>query len=89
MAQISLSTDCNGKAHIVTIGDKELFFSYQTLIAFRGMVAGQFTKVRLSNTWGTTTGRHFNELGAKNFDVVTLAEFNKIVGEAMGLHITA
>lgn len=89
MARISLSTDCDGKAHIVTIGDNELFFSYQTLIAFRGNTAAGYRKVRLSNTWGATTGRHFNQLGARDFEVVQLSEFNAIVGEAMGLNVTA
>jgi hypothetical protein len=66
----------NGKATIVTIGRNEFFFSYTTCIAFRGFlpVVG-YTKARRENSWGATTGRHFTEMGCKEFFVYNDANF--------------
>lgn len=55
------------QAHIVTIGENEYFFSYNTCIAFRGMINGEYRAMRVANSWGPTTGRHFNELGCSQF----------------------
>lgn len=68
------------QAYIVTIGGNEYFFSYATCIAFRGTHDGQYKKVRLKNHWGRTTGRHFNQLGAKDFEVVTREQLEAITG---------
>lgn len=59
-------------AHIVTIGDREYFFSYETLIAYRGRTPlGGYAKCRVANHWGPTTGRHFKELGCAEFEIVS------------------
>ncbi len=42
-------TGRNTKAHIVTISGREYFFSYETCIAFRGFVPGDYIAVRLAN----------------------------------------
>lgn len=55
------------------------YFSYQTLIAFRSNLG--VTKVRLENVWGPTTGRHINEMGLREFDIVTPEEFDQHIGE--------
>lgn len=67
------------QAHIVTVHGNEYFFSYRTCIAFRGTSAGGYRKVRLANHWGPTTGRHFNELGCGNFEVVPDEQFAAVV----------
>ena len=54
------------QAHIALIGVMELFFSYETLIAFRTPELSY----RRRNAWGQTTGRHFNELGCGDFPVL-------------------
>lgn len=57
------------QAYIVTLDNGlELFFSYQTMIAVRDAVKGK--SARLANSWGPTTGRHFNELGCGCFPIV-------------------
>ena len=67
MTFISNPTGRNTKAYIVTLDNTtELFFSYETLIAVR---QGAVRK-RLANHWGPTTGRHFNELGCRDFEIV-------------------
>ena len=72
-------TGRNTKAHIVTVGDMEYFFSYETCIAIRGEQHGVFVKARLANHWGPTTGRHFNELGCKDFPVLPDDEFERLI----------
>lgn len=66
MTRLFNPTGRNTQAHIVDLGDVELFFSYETLIAVRTPTLRQ----RVRNSWGPTTGRHFNEMGCGGFDVV-------------------
>lgn len=67
---ISNPTGRNTNAHVVKIGEHELFFSYNSLIAYRD----SHQAVRIKNFWGPTTGRHFNELGCKNFEMLPCGE---------------
>ncbi len=69
------------EAHIFTDAEgNEFFFSYQTCIAYRGelpnsCLAGNIWKIRVANSWGPTTGRHFKELGCDNFMVMDSERF--------------
>ena len=61
-------TGRNTQAHIFTDAEgNEYFFSYQTCIAYRGQHKGHYQRFRRKNDWGPTTGRHFKELGCKDF----------------------
>ena len=90
MIKLENPTGRNTQAHIVTIGDREYFFSYQTCIAYRGPFpsdvgwGGEDTPtgggaVRIDNYWGPTTGRHFNDLGCKHFPIIKREIFEHIV----------
>lgn len=79
-------TGRNTKAHIVTdTTGNEFFFSYETCIAFRGSVAipledgrqgaAEYVTIRRPNNWGPTTGRHFRELGCKEFEELSTEDF--------------
>ena len=68
-------TGRNTQAHIVTIGSREYFFSYETCIAYRD----SDTAVRIKNDWGPTTGRHFKDLGCGNFAFVSDEGFARII----------
>ena len=46
----------NPNTQLVTIGDLEIFFSYETPVAFR--TSAEF--VIRENVWGPTTGKHLN-----------------------------
>jgi hypothetical protein len=93
--EISLKNPTGRKtnAHVVTIGDREYFFSYETCIGYRGWTTRRispetlqttFTKARISNSWGPTTGRHFNELGCGDFPIVSQKEFEEIIEGSLG-----
>lgn len=60
-------------ATAVTVGDVELAFSYDTLVAFR--TPGRPWKVR-TNVWSNTTGRTLNALdgGGKEAKAARLSE---------------
>lgn len=77
-----LDMPARGKsAAIVTTPQGEFFFSYRTVIAFRGEDKdGNWRKVRLENYWSRTTGRHFSDLDCKGFDIVSPEEFAKVIG---------
>ena len=72
-------TGRNTQAHIVTVGGREYFFSYETCIGYRSEFGAAESGIRLANHWGPTTGRHFNEMGCGNFQVVSDEEFGRIV----------
>lgn len=73
------------EARILTTPDADLFFSYQTCIAYRVWDGESMESLRRPNDWGPTTGRHFNELGCANFECASsgdafeakLAEWNR------------
>lgn len=56
MASISHPTD-RPNYSVVYLGDKTLYFSYQTLIAFRAPGYGLVVR---QNDWSATTGKHLN-----------------------------
>lgn len=72
-------TGRNTKAAVVTVGDREFFFSYRTCIAYRGSDVDKFIQARIANSWGPTTGRHFKELGCSEFPIYTDDEFQKLL----------
>ena len=94
-ATITNPTGRNTKAYVVTIGGNQYFFSYETCIAFAGNAKHsdehgggvEYIQVRLKNHWGPTTGRHFNELGCKDFPEVDNALFAKIVDNAVPVNL--
>ena len=67
------------QAHIVVIKDVKYYFSYETCIAAQGEFKGYARRIRVANSWGPTTGRHFNELGCRDFEVLEDHVFNKII----------
>ena len=67
------------QAHIVVIKDVKYYFSYETCIAAQGEFKGKYRRIRVANSWGPTTGKHFNELGCRDFEVLEDHVFNKII----------
>ena len=67
-------TNRNTPAHAVTIGGVEFFFSYQTCIAVR--VQGKL--IMRENVWGSTTGRHMNEI-SRTAPRVPIATFQTLL----------
>lgn len=77
-------SDRNTKAHVVEINCNEYFFSYETCIAFRGNTGpDQYVSVRIANSWGPTTGRHFKEMGCSNFKTIPNEEFEAIISASV------
>jgi hypothetical protein len=79
----------NANACTVTVNGATYYFSYETCIAFKGHLSGLPIRndnpsvhkaVRIANAWGPTTGRHFNQLGCADFELVTDEEFLDILG---------
>ncbi len=68
MTRLHNPTGRNTKAHIVELDNgTTLYFSYETIIAQR---LHDGTQERIANSWGPTTGRHFNEMGLRDWPVV-------------------
>ena len=62
-----------------------LYFSYETIVAFNGVIDGKFgCRVVHKNDWGTTTGKHLNMIdgGAKDKRVDD-KEFEKLYKKAL------
>ena len=75
-------TGRNTPAFCVTAAGIDYYFSYATCVAFR---APGFGLVVRENVWGTTTGRHLNEIdggGAAQKNRVNGQEFEKLLAQA-------
>jgi hypothetical protein len=70
-ARLSNPTGRNTKACVVEIGPHAFYFSYETCIAY----AGPLGRARRD----PTTGRHFRELGCRDFPVVEPDELEALV----------
>jgi hypothetical protein len=68
--RISRESYCNNKAHVVSIDDINIYYSYATII---GVTSATF-KGRLVNSWGPTSGKHFNQLCINTLPIVTADE---------------
>ena len=68
--QVSKESFCNNKAHVITIDNIVIYYSYETII---GVMSDKFTG-RSENFWGPTSGKHFNQLGIADFPIVTIDE---------------
>ena len=62
MISITNPTGRKTECRTVTINGVTLCFSYETLIGF---IDSDGTRHRVANSWGPTTGRHFNECGLR------------------------
>ncbi len=62
---------------VVTIGDKDYYFSYKTIIAFR--VNGSLKIIE--NLWGPTTGKHLNYINPDHSIRIDESEFDKLLSE--------
>jgi len=74
----------NTPAHVVVIGDLMLYFSYNTIIAFR---SGGSLTIR-QNDWSTTTGRHLNAINPDKSIRVDKAIFEKALEAVIRTFIT-
>lgn len=74
-------TNRNTKAYIVTVGEHDLYISYETVIAYNG----PRTRFRMDNVWGPTTGRHMKEMGVYNYPTLSPEDFEKSLKAEMPL----
>lgn len=69
-------TGRNTRAHIMTVGERVFYFSYETCIAYAGPApCGEWVNVRVANSWGPTTGRHFKEMHCDGFETLSDEDF--------------
>jgi hypothetical protein len=64
----------SANAHVVKAGKLEIYFSYETPIAFRD---ADGTLVVSENVWGSTTGRHINLVDSAHGARVPAEEFEE------------
>jgi hypothetical protein len=70
-------TEC----YIVRVGSAHCYISYETVIAVSGYdEKGEWVRLRRTNTWGPTTGRHMSDMGIRDFaELDDEDEFNRVV----------
>lgn len=54
---------CDNKATIISIGNVDIYFSYDTAIALRA----PGLSCHRPNDWGPTTAKHMREMGTSNY----------------------
>jgi len=67
------SSDNYGSCRAVSVGGLDLYFSYKTVIAYRG---GSEFVIR-ENDWSTTTGKHLNWIDSDKSKRISGSEFEK------------
>lgn len=73
MATLLNPTGRKTEARICIVGGRSYYFSYQTCIGFAGHDEnGVYHQVRVANSWGPTTGKHFRELGIADWEQVSM-----------------
>lgn len=61
-----------------------LYYSYSTLVAFRGFVDGEYNLFVIKNYWNNTTGKHLNAIdGGDKKTRLTENEFLKLYNKAI------
>lgn len=82
---INLSNWCNRNTPTceISIGNFTFLFSYETAVAYTGLVEDKRVRGRLVNVWGKTTGRHINDWGAKNYPEITKKEMEDVMNQAI------
>lgn len=65
-----------GNAIVVGVGELDLFFSYETLVAFSLPGVGRIVH---ENIWSTTTGKHLNAIDKKQGKRLGTEEFNALL----------
>ena len=73
----------NTKLMKIKIGTLTLWFSYETIIAFDSWKTGFWIS---KNYWGTTTGRHLNEIHPDKNKRVTDTTFQEKLKLTLELH---
>jgi hypothetical protein len=67
------------EARIAIIKDVMYYFSYETCIAAEGTFDGVHQRVRIANSWGPMTAKHFKELECKDFKIINDQDFDDLV----------
>jgi hypothetical protein len=67
----------------VCIGNLTLYFSYQTVVAFRSNELGLVIR---ENDWSTTTGKHLNWIDPEKKIRISGEEFEKLLSKTLKKH---
>lgn len=66
--------------NMVEVGNLDLYFSYETVVAFRSPKTGL---VISENVWSSTTGKHLNWINPDKDRRVKHEEFEKLLKETL------
>ena len=80
MSKVRLVKERN-TLHRLYLGDLEIWYSYETPIAFRGR---DMVLVARENDWSNTTGKHMNQIpGNEKKNRIPGEEFEKLLDERL------
>lgn len=71
---VDYSSNNYGSSRAVTIGELDLYFSYDTIIAFSAPSTGLVIR---ENDWSTTTGKHLNAIDPDHKIRISGEDFEK------------
>lgn len=66
--------------HTVSIGDLDLYFSYEAVVAFR---ARGISLIVSENIWSATTGKHINAIAGKGYPRLPREKFREMLKEVL------
>jgi len=74
------SSNNYGSSRLVSIGNLDLYFSYDTVIAFSSKYTGLIIR---KNDWSTTTGKHLNAINSDHSIRIQGDEFEYMLEETL------
>ena len=74
------SSNNYGSSRLVSIGNLDLYFSYDTVIAFSSKYTGLIIR---KNDWSTTTGKHLNAINSDHSIRIKGDEFEYMLEETL------
>ena len=78
------SSNYGANAICIELGEREIYFSYDTIVAFKGTNSkGEyFSLTVIRNCWGPTTGKHLNAIDCgRKEERLPAEEFEKKLAE--------
>ena len=77
------SSDNYRSSRVVSIGSLDLYFSYDSVVAFRDSNTGLVIR---ENDWSKTTGRHLNAINPDHSIRIKSEEFEKKLNKCLKSH---
>ena len=85
MTRVAITNYCDtsDRSRVVHIGNLDLYFSYETVIAFRSERTGFVIR---QNDWSMTTGKHLNAINSDHSIRISSVDFERELEDCLDFY---